>query len=116
MCSPPASENSGAPKLKRKSQMTPRNKPPLLPLTLLLPVLLTVCAQESPDLSPPLAQPAIPSSAGTGPGQSGGDTLNVLVNVFSRTDDAGGQPGKYADQIRVAGLACERSYDALTQH
>lgn len=67
--------------------MTPRSK--LLQLTLLPPVLvLTVCAPESPDLSPPLAQPAIPGSASTGPGQSDGDPLDVLVNMFSRTDDA----------------------------
>ena len=55
-----------------------------------------------------------PATAGAGPGQPGGDPLDVLVDVLSRTDGAAGQLGDYADRLRVAGLACERSYDALT--
>ncbi|WP_431068219.1 DUF2514 family protein [Ralstonia holmesii] len=55
-----------------------------------------------------------PAFAGAGAGQPGGDPLDVLVDVLSRTDGAAGQLGDYADRLRVAGLACERSYDALT--
>lgn len=54
------------------------------------------------------------AAAGAGPGQPGGDPLDVLVDVLSRTDGAAGQLGDYADRLRVAGIACERSYDALT--
>ncbi|CAJ0717687.1 hypothetical protein LMG8323_03669 [Ralstonia mannitolilytica] len=39
----------------------------------------------------------------------------MLVDVLSRTDSAAGQLGEYADKLKVAGLACERSYDALTR-
>ncbi|NMV36912.1 DUF2514 family protein [Ralstonia insidiosa] len=55
-----------------------------------------------------------PTVAGASPGQPGGDPLDVLIDVLSRTDGAAGQLGDYADRLRVAGLACERSYDALT--
>ncbi|BAO04686.1 Rz-like spanin [Ralstonia phage Firinga] len=51
--------------------------------------------------------------AGNGAGQPGGDPLDVLIDVFRRTDDAAGQLGDYADKLRVAGLQCERDYDAL---
>ncbi|WP_316893276.1 DUF2514 family protein [Ralstonia mannitolilytica] len=55
------------------------------------------------------------TAAGSGPGQPGGDPLDMLVDVLSRTDSAAGQLGEYADKLKVAGLACERSYDALTR-
>ena len=55
-----------------------------------------------------------PAAAGAGTGQPGGDPLDVLLDVLSRTDGAAGQLGDYADRLRVAGIACERSYDALT--
>ncbi|WP_316855673.1 DUF2514 family protein [Ralstonia mannitolilytica] len=54
------------------------------------------------------------AAAGSGPGQPGGDPLDVLVDVLRRTDGAAGELGEYADRLKVAGLACERSYDALT--
>lgn len=50
----------------------------------------------------------------SGPGQPGGDPLDVLVDMLSRIDGAAGIFAAYADQLKVAGLACERSYDALT--
>ena len=55
------------------------------------------------------------AAASTGPGQPGGDPLDVLVDVLSRTNGAAGQLGDYADRLSVAGIACERSYDALTK-
>ncbi|AQW29024.1 DUF2514 family protein [Ralstonia syzygii subsp. celebesensis] len=54
------------------------------------------------------------AAAGASAGQPGGDPLDVLVDVLSRTDGAAGQLGEYADKLKAAGLACERSYDALT--
>ncbi|WP_233473933.1 DUF2514 family protein [Cupriavidus pauculus] len=52
--------------------------------------------------------------AGPSKGQPGGDPLDVLVDVLGRSDRATGIVAAYADQVKVAGLACERSYDALT--
>lgn len=53
------------------------------------------------------------AAAGASPGQSGGDPLDVLVDVLRRTDGAAGEVGEYADNLKAAGLACERSYGAL---
>ncbi|EKZ96480.1 hypothetical protein D769_25096 [Cupriavidus sp. HMR-1] len=55
-----------------------------------------------------------PGSAGGGQGQPGGDPLDVLVDVLGRSDKTSGILADYADQLKVAGLACERSYEALT--
>ena len=55
-----------------------------------------------------------PSTAGAGEGKPGGDPLDVLVDVLGRSDQASGQLAGYADQLKSSGLACERSYDALT--
>ncbi|CAJ0704773.1 hypothetical protein LMG19089_03678 [Ralstonia edaphis] len=55
-----------------------------------------------------------PTAASAGPGQPGGAPLDVLVNVLSRSDQTSGELAGYADRLRVAGLACERDYDALT--
>ncbi|WP_369812432.1 DUF2514 family protein [Ralstonia pickettii] len=55
-----------------------------------------------------------PAAAGAGPGQSGADPLDVLVDVLGRSDKTSGELAGYADRLRVAGLACERDYDALT--
>ncbi len=54
------------------------------------------------------------AAASASTGQPGGDPLDVLVDVLGRTDGAAGQLGEYADNLRSAGLACERAYDALT--
>lgn len=55
-----------------------------------------------------------PVAAGSGQGQPVGDPLDVLVDVLGRSDRATGVLADYADQLKVAGLACEHSYDALT--
>lgn len=46
------------------------------------------------------------SQTATGPGL-------VLANVLSSVDEEAGQLADYADQARIAGYACERSYDAV---
>lgn len=52
-------------------------------------------------------------AAGASSGELGGDPLDVLVDVLRRTDDAAGELSEYADNLRVAALACERAYEAL---
>ncbi len=42
------------------------------------------------------------------------DPIGVLADVFSRADRRAGVLAEYADAARIAGLQCERSYDALT--
>lgn len=53
------------------------------------------------------------AAAGGGQGQSGADTLDLLVRLLSGMDEAGRDVSGYADKIRIAGLACERAYDSL---
>lgn len=43
-----------------------------------------------------------------------GDPLGVLADVLTSADKRAGILADYADQARIAGLACERAYDALT--
>lgn len=47
-------------------------------------------------------------------GKPGIDSLGVLVDVLGRADKRAGELAEYADRLRIAGIACERSYDALT--
>jgi hypothetical protein len=53
-------------------------------------------------------------SATASAAQPGGDPLGLLVDVLGRADKRAGELAEYADRLRVAGIACERSYDALT--
>lgn len=46
-------------------------------------------------------------------GEQGSDALDLLVLVYSRSDDAAGELGEYAERLRSAGLACERISDQL---
>lgn len=39
--------------------------------------------------------------------------IDMLADVQRRLDEAAGTLGQYADAARIAGFACERSYDAL---
>lgn len=50
------------------------------------------------------------AAAGSAPA---GDPIGVLADVLVRADDRAAILAAYADSARVAGLACERSYDAL---
>ncbi|WP_368641786.1 DUF2514 family protein [Castellaniella ginsengisoli] len=62
------------------------------------------------------AGPGDPAATGGGQGQSGADTLDLLVRLLSGLDDAGRDISGYADKIRIAGLACERAYESLLDH
>lgn len=53
-------------------------------------------------------------AASSSPGKPGGDPLDVLVDVLRRSDSASGELAVYADNLRIAGLFCERAYDSLT--
>ncbi|MFS2047578.1 DUF2514 family protein [Variovorax sp. Varisp41] len=53
-------------------------------------------------------------TATAGPGQPGADPLGLLVDVLGRADKRAGELAEYADRLRIAGVACERSWDALT--
>ena len=52
-----------------------------------------------------------PAAAGSAPAA---DPLGVLADVLGRADDRAQSLAAYADQARIAGLACERAYDSLT--
>ncbi|VVE51962.1 gp23 [Pandoraea communis] len=54
------------------------------------------------------------AAAGSPSADSGSDALDLLAGLFSRTDEASGDIARFADAAHIAGLACERSYDALT--
>lgn len=48
-------------------------------------------------------------------GETAGDPIGVLADVLGRADERAGVLAGYADEARTAGLACERSYDALVR-
>ena len=52
-----------------------------------------------------------PATAGKAAGSAG----LVLADVLGRADDAAGELAAALDRSRIAGLACERAYDALKQ-
>ena len=54
-------------------------------------------------------------AAAPSPGQPGADAIGVLVDVLGRADQRAGVLAEHADRLRIAGIACERSYDALTK-
>lgn len=53
-------------------------------------------------------------SAPIGGSEATRDPIVVLADVFSRADARAGELAATLDAARVAGQACERSYDALT--
>lgn len=54
-----------------------------------------------------------PGAAKGSAGQSGSDPLDVLANLYAKSDDRAGQVSLYADALRIAGLACEAEADSL---
>lgn len=46
-------------------------------------------------------------------GPATGAAVDMLAHVLGRAVDAAGQLAEYADAARIAGLTCERAYDAL---
>lgn len=51
--------------------------------------------------------PAASSPAASAPG-------SVLADMLFRVDEAAGELARYADESRIAGQLCERSYEALS--
>ncbi|HEY4664443.1 MAG TPA: DUF2514 family protein, partial [Comamonas sp.] len=43
------------------------------------------------------------------------DAARVLADVLKRADERAGKLAAYADRARVAGLACEAAYDAVSE-
>jgi hypothetical protein len=48
-------------------------------------------------------------------GESAGDPIGVLADVFGRADERAGILAAYADGLKIAVDACNRDYDALTR-
>lgn len=63
------------------------------------------------DLIAAARRPSTPGGSTAADG--GSDALDLLSGLFGRTDEAAGELARYADAAHIAGLACERSYDAL---
>lgn len=49
----------------------------------------------------------------SGQGQAARSSGDLLADVFERGDEALREIAQYADRARIAGLACQESYDAL---
>jgi len=58
------------------------------------------------------ARPSDPAASAAG--TPAGDPVGVLADVLDRADARAGELADFADRSRIAGLACERAYDALT--
>ena len=57
-----------------------------------------------------------PSAPAAPPGSPPADAPgDLLADMLGRVDDAAGEIGRYADQARLAGQLCQRSYDALSK-
>lgn len=54
-------------------------------------------------------------SATPGAGQAAGSGAVLLADLFRRADERAGELAAAADEARTRGLACERSYDALSR-
>lgn len=57
---------------------------------------------------------SIACATGTSESQPGADPIGVFAELLVRADSRAEEVAGYADRIRIAGLACERSYDAIT--
>lgn len=62
-----------------------------------------------------------PGSPASGPATSTGSpttsvAVDLFADLFSESDEGAGILAAALDSARAAGLACERAYDALTQH
>ncbi|SDX11909.1 Protein of unknown function [Variovorax sp. YR634] len=54
-----------------------------------------------------------PAATARGKGQPGADPLDLLAQLYGRTDEAAGAIGNYADDLAIRGASCERISDAL---
>ena len=57
-----------------------------------------------------------PASTSAGKGQSGPDALDLFVEVLDRHSKELVAVGNYADQLRIAGIACERAYGSVSNN
>lgn len=53
------------------------------------------------------------AAAERGPGQSDIDAIGVLADMYQGLEQRGRAVAEYADRLKIAGLACERSYASL---
>lgn len=49
------------------------------------------------------------SAACTSAGEPSGDPIGVLTDLLGRMGEAGARISRYADEVKIAGLACEES-------
>ena len=47
------------------------------------------------------------TAAGSGQGEPGSDPVGVLADLLSRMGEAGERISRYADEVKIAGAACE---------
>ncbi|OXS89538.1 DUF2514 family protein [Pandoraea apista] len=75
-------------------------------------------AADSAGLRKQLAGYAVAArnSAAASASAPAGDPIGVLADVLIRADERAGKLARFADAAHIAGLACERSYDALTKN
>lgn len=59
---------------------------------------------------------AVACASGAGQGEPGADPIGVFAELLVRADRRAEEVAGYADRLRIAGLACERRYDAVTGH
>lgn len=55
-------------------------------------------------------------AAQRGAGEPGGGALDLLAELLARHSAKLVELGRFADELRIRGLACERAVDALTEH
>lgn len=53
------------------------------------------------------------AAAGGRPGEPGTDAVGLLAQLYDRMEQDGRAVSGYADQLKIAGLACERISDSL---
>lgn len=73
-------------------------------------------ADRLPDAARTATSRACPraASASAGPAEPREDPLDLLADVLHRHSVELVEVGEFADRLRIAGLACEASFDALT--
>jgi hypothetical protein len=58
--------------------------------------------------------PSHPAIGSVSKSQPGADPLDLLSELYSRSDEAAGAIAQYADDLRRVGEQCDRDYGALT--
>lgn len=74
--------------------------------------------QRLQDAAADAAERSRAQCAGSAPAElrdSAGDPIGMLGRVLAELDDFAGEVGRYADDARAAGLACQREYSAVRE-